>query len=138
MPISLKAASGGGGLYRAAANQTFAGIGGIGGISVPLTTVTTPTNLLVLNGKFALRALYLSYIAGSTSDLTITLTIDGRQIVNNLVFPLGTSAGTFIIFNYTGSLAMGDALEVNTNLTLTVQRSNASQISVSANAIALV
>lgn len=137
MPISLKAASGGG-LMKPAANQTFEGSLGIGGIVVPLANVSTATNMLVLNGKYALRALTLSYLAGASSNITITLTIDGRPVLNATVIPVGTESGTLNLFNNLSIGSSGDALEVNSNLTLNVHRSTTVQVSLTGNAIALV
>lgn len=128
---------GGGGLMRLAANQTYTAEFGMGGIFVPLTTVTTATNMLVLNGQYALRQLYISYLAGAASNLTVVLTIDGRVVLNTII-PLDTSAGTANIF---GSAVLGQIsgeIEVATNLTLSVQRNVAAQVSVTANALALV
>lgn len=128
---------GGGGLMRLAANQTYTGQLGMGGIFVPLTTVTTATNMLILNGRYALRQLYINYLAGAASNLTVTLTIDGRVVLNTII-PLGTSAGSANIFGDAVSGNISGEIEVNTNLTLSVQRSVAEQVSVTANALALV
>jgi len=127
----------GGGLMRLAANQTFDGAYGIGGISVPFTTATTATNMLVLNGQYALRQLYIDYLAGSASNLTVVLTIDGRIVLNTII-PLGTSAGAVNIFGNATLGQISGEIEVATNLTLSVQRSVAAQVSVTANALALI
>lgn len=128
---------GSGNLLRVAANQTYTDKFGIGGIFVPLTTVTTATNMLVLNGLFSLRQLYIDYIAGDASNLTVVLTIDGRTVLNTII-PLGTSSGTANIFGNSQLGMLGGEIEVISNLTLSVQRSVAAQVSVTANAIKLV
>lgn len=122
---------GGGGFYKASANQLIGAGLGIGGIRVANFNINTLTNVFSATGKFALYRAVLNCIQSAESRTgKIHMVIDGRTVLNNADLIVGANL-TVIPIVYSGGSQSGivgitTPLFIESSISISLQLAGAS------------
>jgi hypothetical protein len=123
MPISLKKASGNGGLISPAAAQPFNDSGSLGGVTVTGLDIVTGVNVISLSGKYAISYINLSGLGTTPGDLIVQLTIDGKSVINRTYTAFNPQSFTVISCAGTAGLTtIGSPVVCNQSMTLYVRK----------------